>query len=209
MGLVNPLFIHGWAFSSRIFSSLQGIKIDLPSHGRSSDHYSNFEDLVEKIALSLPSQHDVVGWSLGGSIALLIALRFPSKVRRLFLIGTSPYFKGAWSEKNIRAFRMMIKHKGIEAFRSMAFSREFSDRFEQEGALRMLEDYIRLDLTSKLPYLRKEVFILQGVEDKVVPVREAFKLHSLLKGSKLILLPGGHFPAEDERSLLSEILKVS
>jgi len=84
-----PVFIHGWAFSSKVFEGLRGIKPDLPAHGSNAKSYTSLRDVVTEIALSLPSRHDVVGWSLGGSIALLLALHFPSKVRRLFLIGTS------------------------------------------------------------------------------------------------------------------------
>ncbi|MDQ7082199.1 MAG: hypothetical protein Q9N34_03805 [Aquificota bacterium] len=73
----------------------------------------------------------------------------------------------------------------------------------------MLEDYIEMDLRDRASLLRKKTFILQGEEDRIVPPLEALKLHSLIKGSKLITLPGGHFPAEDERSLLSTLLKVS
>lgn len=207
MGLSRPLFIHGWAFSSKVFGNLEGIKVDLPSHGSSRDAYESFEKTVERLALSLPGKHDVVGWSLGGSVALMLALRFPTKVRRLFLIGTSPFFGGAWPERNIRALKLRIKREGIHVFRKMAYPKPFEDSMGKE-ALRMLEDYVRLDLRSRLPFLKKEVFILHGREDSVVPVREAFKLHNLIKGSKLIILPGGHFPAGDERSLLSTLLKI-
>ena len=208
MGLRSPLFIHGWAFSSKVFGSLEGIKVDLPAHGSSQKSYENLEKVVEDIALSLPGRHDVVGWSLGGSIALMLALRFPSKVRRLFLIGTSPFFLGAWPERNIKAFKLRIRKEGVQTFRRMAYPGDFEDHLG-EGAFRMLEDYVNLDLRSRLPFLKKEVFILHGQRDTVVPVREAFKLHNLIKESKLIILPGGHFPAEDERSLLSALLKVS
>jgi len=91
----------------------------------------------------------------------------------------------------------------------MAYPRRFEDRLYLPDALRMLEDYMRIDLRDRASLLRKETFILQGEEDRIVPPLEAFKLHSLIKGSKLITLPGGHFPAEDERSLLSTLLKVS
>ncbi len=208
MGLYHPLFIHGWAFSSKVFRGLQGIKVDLPGHGSNCGPYENLERAVESIALSLPGKHDVVGWSLGGSIALMLALRFPAKVRRLFLIGASPFFGGAWPEKNVRALKLRIKKEGINVFRKMAYPKPFEDTLEKE-AFRMLEDYVRLDLRDRLPFLKKEVTILHGKEDRIVPVYEAFKLHNLIKGSKLIILPGGHFPAEDERSLLSALLKVS
>ena len=209
MGLRNPLFIHGWAFSSKIFGSLKGIKVDLPAHSSDPEPYEGFDKMVGRLALSLPGEHDVIGWSIGGSVALMLALRFPKKVRRLFLIGTSPFFGGAWPERNLKAFRLKIRKEGISIFRRMAYPKPFEDSLSEEGAMRMLEDYIRLDLRGKLPLLRREVFILQGEGDLIVPVREAFKLHSLIKRSKLIILPGGHFPAEDERSLLSALLKIS
>ncbi len=207
--LRDPLFIHGWAFSSKVFGSLPGIKVNLPSHGDSTETYRGLEEAVKSVALSLPSKHDVVGWSLGGSLAILLALSFPSKVRRVFLIGTSPYFGGAWSESNLRAFRLKVKREGVEGFRRMAFGKDFEDRVELAGALRMLEDYVNLDLRDRLTSLRKEVFILQGEEDPIVPVGESFKLYTLIRRSKLIILPGGHLPFEDERSLLSSLLKVS
>jgi len=203
-----PVFIHGWAFSSKVFEGLRGIKPDLPAHGSNAKSYTSLRDVVTEIALSLPSRHDVVGWSLGGSIALLLALHFPSKVRRLFLIGTSPYFRGAWSESNLRAFRMMVRRKGVRAFREMICP-DFNDRVEERSALKMLEDYMNLDLRSSIPYIDREVYLLQGARDSVVPVGEAFLLHNLLKRSKLIILPGGHFPAEHEKITLSSLLKGS
>ncbi len=181
--------------------------MDLPAHGSNRDAYESLEKTVESLALSLPGKHDVVGWSLGGSIALMLALRFPSKVGRVFLIGTSPFFGGAWPEKNVKALRLKIRREGVEAFRRMAYPRPFRDHLGEE-AFRMLEDYVKLDLRGRLPFLKKEVVILHGQEDPVVPVREALKLHNLIKRSKLIILPGGHFPAEDERSLLSALLKI-
>ena len=208
MGLSKPVYIHGWGFSSKVFASLEGIKPDLPAHGGNTSDYLGFEELVEQLALSLHSRHDLIGWSMGGSVAMLLALRFPRKVKRLFLIGATPFFGGAWSQKNIRAFKVRINRHGVEEFRRSALGRDFQDSFDVKEGMKLLEDYISMDLRSLLPYLHCPVFILHGTEDKVVPLREAFKLHALIKGSKLITLPGGHFPAGDEKSLLSEILKV-
>jgi len=203
---MRALFIHGWAFSSKVFTSLHGIKYDLPAHGTNGEPYRSMEETVESIALRLPGKHDVVGWSLGGSVAILLALRFPSKVRRLILLGTSPCFGRAWSEKNLRAFRLMVRRRGASAFREMVTD-GFEDYVEEGSALRMLDDYIALDLRPLIPLIEKEVFILQGERDQIVPVREAFTLHNLFKRSKLIILPGGHFPAEDEKAAVSALLK--
>jgi len=200
-----PLYIHGWGFSSKVFAGLPGIKPDLPAHGRNTEPYTCLEEVVRNIALSLPSRHDVVGWSLGGSLALLLALRFPSKVGRLILLGTSPYFAGAWSRANLRAFKGMVRKRGINAFREMV-AEDFEDRIEEEGALRMLEDYLHLDLRAQIPFLDKEVVVIHGERDPVVPLREAFLLHNLLRRSKLIILPGGHFPSENEKAVVSSLL---
>lgn len=200
-----PLYIHGWGFSSKVFAGLPGIKPDLPAHGRNTNPYTCLDDVVRDIALSLPSRHDVVGWSLGGSLALLLALRFPSKVGRVILLGTSPYFGGAWSRANLRAFRSMVRKRGIGAFREIVAG-GFEDHVEEEEALRMLEDYINLDLRARIPFLDKEVVVVHGERDTVVPLREAFLLHNLLRRSKLIILPGGHFPSENERAVVSSLL---
>ncbi|MDQ7038672.1 MAG: alpha/beta hydrolase, partial [Aquificota bacterium] len=133
---------------------------------------------------------------------------FPSKVRRLFLIGTTPHFRRAWREANLRAFRMMVKRKGIEAFRDIALERPFSDRVDTGSALRMLEDYINLDLTHILPLIGAETYIIHGEGDRVVPVGEALKMRSLLKRSKLIILPGGHLPVRYEGDFISKIFEV-
>lgn len=208
MSLLSPVFLHGWAFSSKVFGRLRGIKPDLPAHGGNLEPFTGLGTVAERIALSLPGKHDLVGWSMGGTIALLIALRFPEKVNRLFLVGVSPFFGGAWSERNLRAFKLKIKREGVSAFRSMAYPKPFEDRVEERTAMDMLEEYIRTDLRHRLPFVKKETYIIQGEMDEVVPVGEAIKLHNLMKGSKLIILPGGHFPAEDETGLLSALLKV-
>ncbi|EDP74585.1 alpha/beta hydrolase [Hydrogenivirga sp. 128-5-R1-1] len=208
MELLSPVFIHGWAFSSRVFNRCRGIKVELPGHGRNTEPYKNLESVVESLALSLPGRHDIVGWSLGGTLALMLAMKYPAKVNRLFLIGTSPYFGGAWSERNLRAFKLRIKREGVGAFRKMAYPKSFEDRLSEETALRMLEDFIKTDLRCRLPLLRKKTLIVHGERDVITPVKEALKLYNLVKGSKLIILPGGHFPAEDETGLLSTLLKV-
>lgn len=208
MKLLNPVFIHGWAFSSKVFDRFSGIKVDLPGHGRNTKPYTGFMDMVKDIALSLPSNHDIVGWSLGGSVALMVAFLFPSKVRRLFLIGTTPFFKKAWREANIRAFRVMVKRRGVEAFREIALEDPFTDRVETGTAMRMLEDYINLDLTDLLPLIRVETYIIHGEEDRIVPLKEAFRLKNLLRRSKLIILPGGHLPVRHEGDFISKVFEV-
>lgn len=204
--LKNPIFIHGWAFSSRIFDKFSGVKYDLPGHGGNRNNYSGIDRILHEIFSLTSTKHDIVGWSLGGSLALLFAYKFPYKVNRIFLIGTTPFFKGAWEEKNVRAMKLLIKKGGIKAFRKLAYG-DFEDFFEEKNGMKLLEDYINLNLYPILSCIRQEVYILHGVEDKIVPPKEAFRLHKFLRCSKLILLGGGHFPIRDEEHFKSSVLK--
>ncbi len=206
--LLNPVFIHGWGFSSRVFHAFKGIKPDLPFHGKGEGAYHGIDHLVEGLGEHLTGRHDLVGWSMGGSLAVLLASRFPERVNRLFLIGTTPCFRRAWKDSNIRAFRLMIRKRGVRSFRELAGLGDFEDRLELEGALRLLEDYIELDVSEHIRSLDKEVYVIHGKEDRIVPLYEAHRVHSLLRRSKLIILNGGHLPLRDQEAFIREVLKV-
>jgi len=206
-GLRKPLLIHGWGFSSEVFKNFRGLKVDLPGHGKNEKPFKGWEELLKELASITDEGHDLLGWSLGGSVALLFALRYPRKVRRLFLVGTTPYFLGAWPEKNVRALKARVRREGIGFFRRLALGEDDGEPFFPESAFPLLEAYLRLDLRPLLSNLKHEVFIIQGLQDPVVPPSEAFKLCKLIKNSKLILLGGGHLPVRDEERLKSALLE--
>lgn len=206
--LQNPIFIHGWAFSSKVFENFRGIKYDLPGHGKNRKPFKDFEEVLKELAQLTYKKHDVVGWSLGGSVALLFALRFPEKVNRLILIGTTPHFGGAWEEKNVKAMKLLIKKKGIRVFRKLAFG-EFEDYFDEESGFELLDRYVKMNLLPLIPNIDKETYIIHGSEDKIVPPSEAYKLYRALRRAKLIILGGGHFPVRNEEELKATILKSS
>lgn len=85
-------FIAGWGFKSSLLREssfyLKGsFLIDLP----------NLEELtLEKVtynlSYSIPDDTTLIGWSLGGLIAILLAAQFPQKVKKLILLSSSPRF---------------------------------------------------------------------------------------------------------------------
>ena len=205
--LHNPIFIHGWGFSSKIFKEFKGIKYELPGHGKNKRNFSGFKEVLKEILSLTYSKHDIIGWSLGGSLALLFSYFYPNRVNRIIVIGTTKKFSDAWSEKNIRAMKLAIKKKGINFFRKLAYGK-YEDFFDYNEGMKILDEYLKLDITQYLPYIYKKVYIIQGVDDLIVPPKEAFLLHNFLRNSKLFLLGGGHFPVKNEEHLNS-ILKSS
>jgi pimeloyl-ACP methyl ester carboxylesterase len=48
-----------------------------------------FDDLIERAAIELGDQSDLIAQSMGGVVAIGLALRHPEKIRRLVLVATS------------------------------------------------------------------------------------------------------------------------
>ncbi|MFC7549586.1 alpha/beta fold hydrolase [Plantactinospora sp. GCM10030261] len=77
------------------------VMVDLPGHGRSpaGDRPLRFETMADDIAGLLRrldlSGTDLLGYSLGGGVALRLAIQHPGLVRRLVLVST-PYRRDGW-----------------------------------------------------------------------------------------------------------------
>ena len=82
--------VHGWGMNLAVFDTLRDAlprtdtwAIDLPGHGRSAWHpaRADFESQLESVLAALPPRSVLLGWSLGGELAMEIA-RAPSRARR-------------------------------------------------------------------------------------------------------------------------------
>lgn len=95
----TPLYwLHGFtqtgASAHRFRSILAGqrpvVGPDLPGHGSQRHHARTLEETADDIAATLPVDPVIVGgYSLGGRVALHLALRHPEKLRALILVGAT------------------------------------------------------------------------------------------------------------------------
>lgn len=102
-GRGQPLvLLHGWSmhcgiwrhFARLLAEHFQVICVDLPGHGRSeSPEAFTLEQVGEALlaAISVEKFH-LLGWSLGGTIAIEMAVRSPERVNSLTLLAANPQF---------------------------------------------------------------------------------------------------------------------
>ena len=92
-----PVFLHGWGLHGGIWAetlaALPGTAPDLPGYGGvpAPANYSA-QGLADALSETLDEPAHLVGWSMGGMVALALAARHPDKVARLVLVGASPAF---------------------------------------------------------------------------------------------------------------------
>jgi pimeloyl-ACP methyl ester carboxylesterase len=108
------VFLHGlfgqgrnWTQIGKALADPEGadrhrvLLVDLPHHGRSSwaDHFDYIE-VADQVAelLSVDDPVALVGHSLGGKVAMVLALRHPELVERLCVVDVSPVGYGRLSD---------------------------------------------------------------------------------------------------------------
>jgi 2-succinyl-6-hydroxy-2,4-cyclohexadiene-1-carboxylate synthase len=94
------VLLHGFGGTSRTWDLVVGhlsteryrpLALDLPGHGELADapRPITFEACVASVLERAPERFALVGYSMGGRIALHVALAAPARVRRLVLVGVT------------------------------------------------------------------------------------------------------------------------
>lgn len=102
--MANLVLIHGWGCDSRtwqpLLESLQTFAsvtlIDLPGFGASSTLPEfTLDAVLDKVAPQIPQDAILIGWSLGGMLAVQLAARFPQRIRALITLAANLKFVAA------------------------------------------------------------------------------------------------------------------
>jgi pimeloyl-[acyl-carrier protein] methyl ester esterase len=93
--------LHGWGLNGAVWQSIADELaaeftlhiVDLPGHGESNGAVvSTLSAMADAVSLALPRKTNLLGWSLGGQVAIAIAARHPAQVNKLALVATTPKF---------------------------------------------------------------------------------------------------------------------
>ena len=222
------VMLHGWAMHSGIWSGVRERLaqhfclhlVDFPGHGFSPIcEPGTLEYLVELVADILPATCIVCGWSLGGQVAIELALHETVRVRKLALISTTPCFvkRKDWQygmeAATLQLFMQNLKRDYettlsrfltlqmdgsastpamLAQLRKSFFQRDQPDETALQTGLQIL---LTTDLREKLRNVNQPSLLLHGENDVISDAGAARWMNQQLPNSELLVLsPCGHAP---------------
>jgi pyruvate dehydrogenase E2 component (dihydrolipoyllysine-residue acetyltransferase) len=234
---VPVLLIHGfggdlnsWMFTQpALAEDRRVVALDLPGHGGSVKDVGGgdpetFAGAVEAALAALGIERcALVGHSMGGAIAALLALRRPERVASLTLIasaGLGPEINGAFIDAFLGATR---RREAVAALNMLVYDPGLISRFMVEETLRYkrLDGVARsltviaeawfaggrqsLDLAARIGALPLPVQAIWGVADRIVPVAHAEALAARFPVH--VLENTGHLPHLEQPGEVNRLLR--
>lgn len=228
------VLLHGWAAFKEIWwgtlralePRYHGIAVEWPGHGRTPAAQgmrllTDLADLVVRSCAQLGLERiTVVGHSMGGRVAALLALQQPALVRRLVLVDA------ALDPAHIAFYgRRMLKLQAVERSvllsqrigrglgrllapaphdHSGGYVRPYLRRAYYNGLAdpQMLHSYMTAlyaeSLDQRLPEIQQPTLVISGERDPLVLPRQARRAAEQIPHARLALIPGAlHTPMDD------------
>ncbi len=233
------LFIHGlmanhtfWDRQADLRKHFQVLRMDLRGHGDSSKPRGSYAMAtlatdVEHLVGALGLQRCVlVGWSMGGMVALESVRLLGDKVAGLVLVGTTPC--PAAADGKPAGFTPAEQQEHLTSVDSdyKTFARDLAGRLfhtEQTGLVQWatqqllrtppyvakaaLEGQFAADRRDMLGALAMPTLICHGRHDTVFPFATAEYVHRAIRGSELVAFDdSGHAPPIEETARFNEAL---
>jgi pimeloyl-ACP methyl ester carboxylesterase len=223
------VLIHGaggthlhWPAQIRRLPGFRIYALDLPGHGQSEGRgHQTIEAYCQSIIQWLESidifRAVFVGHSMGGAIALTLALKHPERVIALGLVGTGARLRVApvilENAANPTTFPVAVK-----AIIERAFTSESDPRLVELAAQRMQTtrpavlhgDFVAcnaFDMMENVRKIRVPSLVICGQDDQLTPVRYAQYLADQIPRAELNLIPNaGHMVMLEQPQATAEAL---
>ena len=237
------VLIHGWGMHGGVWQPLlrhlsphfRLHAVDLPGMGFSRPlEHGQLQAYAEQLATVIPADADICGWSLGGLIAMRLAVLRPELVRRLVLVGATPCFTNraespTWSdgvdEQVFRQFASqvaqdyqstLIKFLTLQcmgADNARGTVKQLRESFAarpvptMESLQRTLRILLENDLRAEIGDLQTPTLLIHGDRDRLAPVEAARWLAQHLPAGSLRVIAGAaHAPFLSHPASFTEAL---
>jgi 2-succinyl-6-hydroxy-2,4-cyclohexadiene-1-carboxylate synthase len=132
------ILLHGFGGTHRAWDGVVALldreryrptAFDLPGHGDAADapRPISFAGCVDYVLARSPERFTLCGYSLGGRVALHVALAAPERVRRLVMVSSSPGMEGA----AVRAARRRADREFVHELEEGSYE-EFIERWRSQ-----------------------------------------------------------------------------
>jgi 2-succinyl-6-hydroxy-2,4-cyclohexadiene-1-carboxylate synthase len=220
----SVVLLHGFGGTHRAWDAVGAaldlerylpLALDLPGHGEAADAARpiTFDSCVAHVLAHSPERFTLCGYSLGGRVALHVALAAPERVARLVLVSST----AGLEDEAERAARRRADHELADELERIPYE-QFIERWRAQPLLAdespearalALEDQRRnrpdalaavlrgigtgemRPLWDRLHELRMPVTVIAGERDaKFRALGE--RMVELLPNAELVVVPGGH-----------------
>lgn len=214
------VLLHGWGFTPEVWNPLANtlVKLGLQREriltpALPLQPQQSFAQTIETLAASLPPRVHLLGWSLGGELALALAQAHPERVISLTMIGSTPCFmnRDGWTAGQpttllddfdqrlaanpsalLKRFSMLIRHGDTEASRDRSLADTLAAMNETEvgplaAGLTLLRE---TDLRAIAPLITIPTRIIHGTQDAVTPLAAAAWLQQSMPDATLHAIDG-------------------
>lgn len=239
-GPLNLVLVHGAGANSEsnwghlVESLTPYYKVVRPNYSGSGQTTDNgepltTEQLAEQVIAAAKAANavpfDLVGFSLGTSVAIYIAATYPEYVKSVVLL--APYLKGnartklqfeLWKElgkTNRKAMSSIIIQTGFSAnFTSTWDEKTMTDMLENtltsnnwEGFTRQAELLIHTDVIEQAKKVNKPTLVIACIHDSMIPSIFAKTTLELIPNSQYTELESGHLAIYEKPEALISLIK--
>ena len=210
------IFIHGSGDSGAVWEPLlallpgvEALAFDLPGHGarvaEPGPERMSVRDYAEDVYQTLTARGVdggvVIGHSLGGAIALRLAVDHPGFARRIVLVGSGARLRVA---PQFLEVARAAGPEGAPALTEMSFAPGHEERAHAFQAARAptapgmlyrdLAACDEFDMMGEVASITQPALLIVGDADRMTPPKYAEFLHQRLPDSQLTVIPGaGHY----------------
>ena len=206
------IILHGWGSGSDRWVleaeiiAKQGYQVivpDLPGFAESSklnrpwtvnDYVKWLEDFTAELKIQ---DFNLLGYSFGGAVAAKMAVKYPQRVQKLFLVASAVIRKktaqksaSAGFSKFVKLFKFLpyyaLFRKAVYKFIIRKSDYVYTEGIMKQTYLNAIED----DVSYKLSFIKTPTVIIWGDKDEAVPVEDAYLINKKIRNSKLVIVEG-------------------